>query len=123
MPHYELTLRAEFAAAHQLRMYDGALEPLHGHNWRVEAVFLAPRLDTIGVGADFVVLQRLLHEAVAPFHDRCLNELPLFAGVNPSTEHLARIIAERLAGAAELGVRLSAVRVWETSGCAASYHP
>lgn len=121
MAQYELTLEAEFSAAHRLKMYDGQFEPLHGHNWRVEAYYEGDQLDSIGVAADFTVLRALLHEVIATLHDRYLNELPAFATVNPSTENVARHIFDALAARPVEGVQLAKVRVWETSGCAASY--
>ena len=38
---FEITTTRTFAAAHQLRLYDGSLEPLHGHNWRVQVTVCA----------------------------------------------------------------------------------
>ena len=34
---FEVTVEVTFAASHQLRGYKADLEPLHGHNFRVEA--------------------------------------------------------------------------------------
>lgn len=120
---YELTLRGEFSAAHQIRLYDGQLEPLHGHNWRVEIDLAAPGLDRIGVVADFVALQRGLQAVLAGLHDTFINDLPAFNGVNPTTEQVARHICERFAPSVPQGVRIVRVRVWETSGCAAAFLP
>jgi len=118
---FELTLEAEFAAAHRLRMYDGQFEALHGHNWRVEVYYEGERLDSIGVAADFTVLQRDLRAVVEKLHDRYLNELPMFAERNPSAENVAVFLYEELCSKAPSGVRLSKVRVWEAPGCAAAY--
>ncbi len=121
MAHYELTICGEFAASHRLRMYDGQVEPLHGHNWRVEMVVTAPRLDSIGVGADFGLLQRTLDEALNPLRDRHLNDLAPFSSVNPSAENVARHVFEEVARRLPPEVRAARVRVWETSRCAATY--
>jgi len=118
---YELTVESVFAAAHQLRMYDGRLEPLHGHNWRVEAFYESAELDGIGVAADFALLQSHVGRAVAQLHDRFLNELPMFVECNPSAEHVARWLHGELSRAAPPGVRVRRVRVWESPGCAAAY--
>ncbi len=118
---FELTLEAEFAAAHRLRMYDGEFEPLHGHTWRVEIYYEGAGLDSIGVAADFTLLQRDLRTVVAEMHDRYLNELSAFAERNPSAENVAVHFFERLSGKAPAGVRLVKVRVWEAPGCAAAY--
>jgi len=123
VPHYELTLLAEFSAAHQLRLPDGSMEPLHGHNWQVEACIEGSGLAASGWLADFTVLQPQLDAIVAELHDRHLNEHPAFAHINPTTEHVARHIAERLSVGIAHGLRVGWVRVWETRRCAASYHP
>lgn len=122
MGRYELMLEADFSAAHRLRMYDGRFEPLHGHNWHVEAHYEGRRLDRIGVVADFTELQARLRAVLAPLHDRCLNDLPIFARRNPSAENVARHIFDSLAKFAPRGVRLTRVRVWEAPGCAAAYY-
>src|SRR6185295_13016370 len=77
---YEVRVHAGFSAAHQVRMYDDALEPIHGHDWKVEAVFRGPELDRIGVLIDFVAVQRALDEIVAQLHHTHLNEAPMLAG-------------------------------------------
>ena len=120
---FDITATRTFAAAHQLRLYDGSLEPLHGHNWRVRVTVSAEKLDSIGVVMDFHELQRQLDAIVAPMHNRHLNELPAFAPdrLNPTTENVALHIAENLA--LPKGVRLSSVEVWETDENSAIYRP
>jgi len=121
MPRYELIVSGEFSAAHQLCMYDGGLEPLHGHNWKVELAVSGPRLDRIGVLADFTQVRAVLCEALSQLHDRFLNELSQFADRNPSTENVAAFILE--AARARLdsaSVRVAYVRVWETSDASAT---
>jgi 6-pyruvoyltetrahydropterin/6-carboxytetrahydropterin synthase len=118
---YELTTTRHFAAAHQLRLYDGSLEPLHGHNWRVEVCVEAGQLDAIGVVMDFHDLERRVDEVVQPMHNRHLNDLEAFAQLNPSTEHVALHIARALA--LPPAVRLLWVQVWETPENSARYRP
>ncbi len=120
---YEIVLRTEFSAAHRLRMPDGDYEPLHGHNWGVEVFLEGPTLDSAGLLADFTVLQRNLAGVIRPLRDRCLNDLPAFSERNPSTEWVARYIAEAFAPQVPPGVHLAKVRVWETNGCGAAYLP
>ncbi|MEC9372672.1 MAG: 6-carboxytetrahydropterin synthase [Planctomycetota bacterium] len=123
---FELTLTTEFAAAHAIRM-GGSREPLHGHNWRVEAVIAGPDLDGDGLLVDFHLVEETLREIVAPFHNRNLNEVSPFDDVNPTAElvakHIADRLAERLEGAAEHGVRVARVSVTEAPGCRAAYFP
>jgi 6-pyruvoyltetrahydropterin/6-carboxytetrahydropterin synthase len=58
----------------------------------------------------------------ASFGDRLLNDLPEFQGLNPSIEHFARIVCQRLRerlGAPNLsGI---AVRVWENEVASALF--
>ena len=123
MPRYQITLRAEFSAAHQLRLTDGSLEPLHGHNWPVEVVIEGEKLDEMGVLADFTVLQPSLREITNDLHDSFLNEHPALQSDNPTTERVARLIHDRFAPTVPSGIRIVSVRVWETRDCAAAYLP
>lgn len=111
---YEISVKAEFSASHQLRLYDGSLEPLHGHNWTVIVAVAADQLDAIGVVMDFHMLERRLGQVVNGFHNRHLNDVIPFVKVNPSAERVAEYIATSL----ELPERvwLQSVEVWETPG-------
>src|SRR5438045_9284015 len=90
---FQITTTREFSAAHAIRLYDGSLEPLHGHNWRVSVTVQADKLDAIGVVMDFHELAGLVYEVVRPMHNRSLNELPAFAELNPTTENVAVTVA------------------------------
>lgn len=106
-----------FSAGHQLRLYDGSLEPIHGHNWRVTVTVAAVRLDSIGVVMDFHELERLLDAIIQPMHNRHLNELEAFVSMNPSAENVAVHIQKSLVLPA--GIALRSVEVWETDDCSA----
>ncbi len=123
MPRYQLTIRSEFSAAHQLRLLDGSLEPLHGHNWPVEVIVEGEKLDGMGVLADFTVLEPKLRAITDQLHDTFLNDNAALQADNPSTERVARHIADSFAAALPAGVRIVSVRVWETRACAATYLP
>lgn len=116
---FEITTTREFSAAHQLRLYDGSLEPLHGHNWRVKVTVAAEQLDAIGVVMDFHELERRVDALIGPMHNRHLNDLPAFATLNPSAENVALHIGQsvRLPD----GIRLIGVEVWETPTNSAVY--
>lgn len=122
---YELTIQAEFSAAHAIRIR-GEVEPLHGHNWHVTATFAGRELDADGLLCDFHVLERTLRAIAGELDNRNLNELPPFAaGTNPTAELVARHLADellrRLPGDAR--VTLTGVTVTEAPGCAATYRP
>jgi len=120
---FEITTTRGFSAAHQLRLYDGSPEPLHGHNWRVKVTVAAPRLDAIGVVMDFHELERLVDAVIKTMHNRHLNELPAFGerGLNPSAENVALHVGRSLR--LSDGVSLVSVEVWETDTNSAVYRP
>ncbi len=120
---FEITHTRSFAAAHQLRLYDGSLETLHGHNWRVRVTVSAERLDAIGVVMDFHDLERLVDAITGPMHNRHLNELEAFASLNPSAENVALHVARTLAPGLPPAVRLASVEVWETDNNSAVCRP
>ena len=118
---FEITAHAAFSAAHQLRLYDGSLEPLHGHNWKVRVTVRAEKLDSIGVVMDFHELERLLGAIIQPLHNSHLNDTPAFKTLNTSTENVALHIGQSLHLPRE--VRLISVEVWETEQNSALYYP
>jgi 6-pyruvoyltetrahydropterin/6-carboxytetrahydropterin synthase len=119
---YEITVDATFSASHQLRGYTGEIEPLHGHNFRVEASVAAPHLDKLGLVMDFLKLEALLKDILAPFDHRHVNEVAPFDQVNPSTENMARFFFEKLQEKlGRPGLELRRVRVWEAPTFCASY--
>jgi 6-pyruvoyltetrahydropterin/6-carboxytetrahydropterin synthase len=111
---FQITTTRYFSAAHQLRLYDGSLEPLHGHNWKVKVTVGAAKLDEIGVVMDFHELERQVDRLLAPLHNRHLNQTEAFAKLNASAENVALHIARALTLPA--GVELASVEVWETEG-------
>ena len=118
---FQIVTRRTFSAAHALQLYDGSMEPTHGHNWRVLVKVSAEKLDPIGVVMDFHELERILDGIVGPLHNQHLNETQPFAARNPSAENVAAHIGEQLKLPA--GVRLTSVEVFETDENSAVYLP
>ena len=59
---------------------------------------------------------------MAAYRDRTLNDLPEFAGLNPSIEHFARIICEALdAGIAASNLSTVTAVLWENDIAWAAY--
>ena len=56
---YELMIEDHFAAAHQLRNYQGKCERLHGHNWKVQVSLAADKLNEIGIAMDFTEIKKI----------------------------------------------------------------
>ena len=90
---YELKVTSGFAAAHRLTMVGAKCENLHGHNWKVEVVLQGDRLDEGRVLLDFGVVKTHLREVMATLDHKFLNELPMFAGEQPSSERIAAYVA------------------------------
>ena len=120
---FEVTVRGRFEAAHQLRLGEEAIEPLHEHNWRVAVTFAGPRVDSAGMLIDFEQTRRRLDELLEAMNDHNLNALPSFAGQSPSAELVAKYVADALNISLPDGVRLACVEVEEKPGCLARYRP
>jgi 6-pyruvoyltetrahydropterin/6-carboxytetrahydropterin synthase len=120
---YELFIQADFSAAHALREYKGKCERLHGHNWRVDLRLAGDRLDAEGLLLDFTEAKRILGEVLERFDHRYLNEVEPFDRLQPSSENIARTIAEAVAERFPAGVRVVSVTAWESDRCAATYSP
>ena len=121
---FEITTTRYFCASHQLVLYDGSLEPLHGHNWVVRVAVIAPKLDSIGVVMDFHELERLVDAIVVPMHNHHLNEVePFKSELNPSAENVAVHVGRSLRSKLPNGVTLRSIAVWETPQNSAAYYP
>ena len=119
---YELTVRGKFSAAHALREYAGDCARMHGHNWSVEIVVRAESLGPDGLAVDFRDLKSVLDETLSQLDHRYINEVPPFDEINPSSEHIAKWLFERMSAELDgLGVRLARVRVGENDTCSVSY--
>ncbi len=129
MPQFEITISKAFAAAHAIYLYDGELEPLHGHNWPVEVTVAAEKLDKIGVVMDFHVLEKLVDDLIGQLHNRNVNDVPPFAGeadkpaINTTAERIAEWIGQEVAKGLPEHTRLVSVRLGEAPGCTATFRP
>ncbi|MCX8044824.1 MAG: 6-carboxytetrahydropterin synthase QueD [Desulfobacterota bacterium] len=119
---FELTVESSFAAAHRLRDYQGKCETIHGHTWRVAMSVTAPAVNQIGIAADFHDLKTILKQVLEPLDHVCLNDIPPFTELNPSSENIARFLFGRLKALVQQhGVQLSKVTVWESPTACAAY--
>jgi 6-pyruvoyltetrahydropterin/6-carboxytetrahydropterin synthase len=119
---FELTLTTSFSAAHAL-VIKGVREPVHGHDWQVEATVSGHDLDEDGMLCDFHALESILAEVIAPFQTADLNAAEPFEDVNPSAEEVARYIGRALAGSLPESVTLQRLSVTEAPGCKAAWIP
>jgi 6-pyruvoyl-tetrahydropterin synthase len=119
---FEVAYETTFCATHVLTREGRPLEPLHGHDWRVEAVAAGESLDASGVVVDFEKLKKAVGEVASRFHYGDITSHPDFAGQSPSAEAVARyFFREVRKGMGADGKLLRRVRVWEAPGCSATY--
>ena len=119
---YELMIESKFAAAHQLRGYEGKCERLHGHNWRVTIAVTAERLNEQGLAIDFLDLKKSLREVHDQLEHTFLNDIFPFTQINPSSENLAKWIYDTMAKKVnDDDLEVSSVTVWESDTASASY--
>ena len=119
---HEVSVTLQFSAAHNLRGYRGQCEALHGHNWKVEVSLAARTLDKLGMVADFKVIKGHLKAILAPLDHAYLNNLADFKKINPTSEHIARLVFEGMRKRISAGgLKVSKVRVWETDNSCATY--
>jgi len=118
---YELVIKAEFGAAHFLRQYKGKCERLHGHNWKLDVYVAADGLNADSMVIDFVEAKAAIGAVLDRYDHYHLNEVPPFDTVNPTSESIARVIAEQVQQRLPEGVRVSRVTAWESDRCGATW--
>jgi len=118
---FKLMVESHFSAAHFLREYKGKCENLHGHNWKVEAVFEADSLNSTGMVMDFSDAKKILGECLEEFDHAHINEIGKFKEINPTTENISQHIFETIMDRLPEGVRIKQVTSWETPGSGATY--
>jgi 6-pyruvoyl-tetrahydropterin synthase len=95
---FTVTVRDHMMIAHSFRGEAfGPAQRLHGATYVVDASFTGARLDDDGVLVDIGRASTLLGEELARLNYRNLDDEDDFAGMNTSTEALARVVADRLA--------------------------
>jgi 6-pyruvoyltetrahydropterin/6-carboxytetrahydropterin synthase len=115
MARYTVGVIREFIAQHYLIGGDwGRENEHHSHPYKLEVIFAGDELDQHGYLLDIAVVGQHLQALVERYKDKTLNTLPEFAGLNPSLEHFARILAERMTAAVPTD-RLTSleVKLWE----------
>ena len=95
---FKVTVRDHMLVAHSLRgEVFGPAQALHGATYVVDATFRATELDGDGIVVDIGLATQELHAVVAGLSYRNLDDDPSLAGVNTTTETLAKVVADRLA--------------------------
>lgn len=130
---YAVITRIDFCYGHRLLDYDGVCMHPHGHNAVAEVEVRADTLDTRGMVVDFNDVERIVkswidreidHKMILRRDDplvaalSALGEPMYLTDTNPTVERLAQLIFEV---AAEGGLPVARVTVWETPSSFASY--
>jgi len=120
---YTVAIKRDFVAQHFLIGGDwGAENELHSHHYWLELQLEGAELDRHGYLVDIVDIETQVEALVNYYRDQTLNDLPEFAGLNPSIEHFARILGvtlnERIRAE---NVTALTVQVWENEIAWAAY--
>lgn len=112
---YTVAVKRDFVAQHFLIGGDwGPENDLHSHHYFVEVQLFGETLDQHGYLVDIVDIENRLEALVARYRDKTLNELPEFAGLNPSIEHFSRIFCQAIAQDLNApNLSAIAIQIWE----------
>jgi 6-pyruvoyl-tetrahydropterin synthase len=108
---FSVTVRDHMMIAHSFRgEVFGPAQRLHGATFVVDATFRRPELDADNIVVDIGRATEELGKVLGELNYRNLDEQPAFAGVNTSTEALAKVVADRLAERVHAGALGEAAR-------------
>jgi 6-pyruvoyl-tetrahydropterin synthase len=97
---FSVTVRDHMMIAHSFRGEGfGPAQRLHGATYVVDATFRRATLDDDGVVIDIGRAAEALRAVLGELNYRNLDDEAEFAGTNTTTEALAKVVADRLAGA------------------------
>jgi 6-pyruvoyl-tetrahydropterin synthase len=118
---FSVTVRDHVLIAHSLHGETfGPAQRLHGATYVVEATLRRAKLDSDGVVVDIGRAREELRSVLGELDYRNLDDEPSLAGVNTTTETLARLIADRLADRIHAGSLGDAAR--ELDGLVVTLH-
>jgi 6-pyruvoyl-tetrahydropterin synthase len=101
---FSVTVRDHMMIAHSFRgEVFGPAQRLHGATYVVDATFRRAALDADNIVVDIGAATAELHAVLAELTYRNLDDETAFAGMNTSTEALARVVADRLADRVRAG--------------------
>jgi 6-pyruvoyl-tetrahydropterin synthase len=127
---FSVTVRDHMMIAHSFRgEVFGPAQRLHGATYVVDATFRREDLDADNLVVDIGRATDQLRAVIDELNYRNLDDEEAFAGMNTSTEALARVVADRMAvrvrkgalGTGALGLTAIAVTLHESHVAWASY--
>ena len=120
---YTLGVKRDFIARHFLIGGDWGPENFpNSHHYVLELQLEGKELNQHGYLVDILDVDRHLDGVVNYYKEQMLNEKPEFAGLNPSIEHFARILAASLSEHIQ-AANIIALKVvlWENESAWAAY--
>ena len=120
---YKLGVKRDFIARHFLIGGDWGPENFpNSHHYVLELQLEGKELDQHGYLVDIVDVNNHLDEIVNYYKEQMLNDKPEFAGLNPSIEHFARILATSLNERIQTpNITVLKVILWENESAWAAY--
>src|SRR3954454_17507946 len=101
---FSVTIRDHVLIAHSLRgEVFGPAQRLHGATYVIDATFRRATLDSDGIVVDIGRASEVLRAVLSELGYRNLDDEAELAGMNTTTEELARVVADRLADRARAG--------------------
>lgn len=90
---YTLAVRRDFIARHYLIGGDwGPENDPNSHHYLLELQLFGDDLNEHGYLVDIVEVEKHLLQVISRYAEKMLNDLPEFAGINPSIENFVRIL-------------------------------
>jgi 6-pyruvoyl-tetrahydropterin synthase len=118
---FSVTVRDHMMIAHSFQgEVFGPAQRLHGATYVVDATFRRADLDADGIVVDIGRAAEELHAVMGELSFRNLDDEAAFAGMNTSTEALARVVADRLAERVHAGALGAGAR--ELDGLVVTLH-
>lgn len=119
---FVLKIVTDFASAHSLRDYPGDCSRLHGHNWQVEMMIAARKLNSNGIAIDFRDIKKQTKIVVKRLDHQYLNEIAPFDKLNPTAENLAKYFFDEVSQLINTSdVKVKEVTIWETQRASVTY--
>ena len=119
---FKLIVKKEFSAAHILHGHPGDCKRMHGHNWLVEAEVRGSNTNEIGMVIDFKDIKNNLQGIVDKLDHQYLNDIEPFTNENPTAENISKYIYKELSKNINTdNIKVSEIKLWETSNSAVTY--
>ena len=117
---FELSVEGHFSAAHQVKGYPGDCADIHGHTYKVMVKVGVGKLDKLGMGIDFRMLNDELKKILSELDHKNLNSIPFFEEHNATAEYIAKYLFDRMRKNTS---NIIAVTVWEGPDYSVTYSP